>query len=386
MRWVDAGSAAHDNVPVSRPAAVESPRRVPEGVIPFIAVEGSAYDCGRQYADLVQQRYPGYDRFLRHAGWSAHLDTATRALFDRLAPHVLELDHGLADGLGAERAQRARTPENQLGVWGAVRAQRAGPQGSGGCTSFGVSGDVTLDGHPIAGQTKDTPFDRAALFIALRLRIASAPAMLSVLYPGELMGYGFWSNGMSIFRNSLYSTAGAERGLTMEEWDYLALASGSVSAAVELAQRHGIRGAGSCLITDATGDSASVEFNAAGVGVVPAKDGIATHANHPEGAATARLDADWTHHGYGPGERDCSAWRMHGLWQLLNGERGRLTAQKALTFLADHTNYPRNICRHDVAGRPDMETTAAIVAEPAKGLLHAVRGQPCANWPVTYSL
>jgi hypothetical protein len=345
-------------------------RRVPEGAVPLLAVEGTAYDCGRQYAALVRERYSQYDRFLRLAGWSAGLTAETRALFERRAPHVLDLDRGLADGAG----QRAHTTP--------VTAVTAG----GGCTSFGVSGAITLDGSPIAGQTKDTTSQGALMFIALRLRITGAPAVLTVVYPGELLGYGFWSTGMSIFRNALYSAAGADRGLAMNDWGLLALAGGSVHEAIDLARRFGIRGAGSCLLSDPHGESASVEFNGGGVSVVPARDGIATHGNHPEGAETSRLDCSWESRGYGPSERECSAWRMHALWQLLDAERGRLTAQKAMMLLSDHTRYPQGICRHWVEGRPDHETTAAVVAEPAKGRLHVVRGQPCANWPVTYSI
>ena len=52
--------------------------------------------------------------------------------------------------------------------------------------------------------------------------------------------------------------------------------------------------------------------------------------------------------------------------------------------LADHSRYPRGICRHIVGERTDMGTSAAVVAEPAKGRLHVVRGNPCCNWPVSY--
>src|SRR6185503_2766111 len=41
------------------------PRRVEEGTVPLIAVEGSAYDCGREYGEIVRSRYPGYERYLR---------------------------------------------------------------------------------------------------------------------------------------------------------------------------------------------------------------------------------------------------------------------------------------------------------------------------------
>jgi hypothetical protein len=51
------------------PAVV--PRQVPEGTVPLISVEGTAYDCGRAYAETVRERYPGYRRSLDGAGWWA---------------------------------------------------------------------------------------------------------------------------------------------------------------------------------------------------------------------------------------------------------------------------------------------------------------------------
>ena len=108
---------------------------------------------------------------------------------------------------------------------------------------------------------------------------------------------------------------------------------------------------------------------------------IATHANHPEGDKTAPFEAypDSTEH-------ELSRHRMHRLYSLLDAERGRLMAQKAWMALADHAHYPGGICRHIVCSDGNRYTSAAVVAEPAKGMLHIVRGTPCANWPVTYSL
>ena len=70
---------------------------------------------------------------------------------------------------------------------------------------------------------------------------------------------------------------------------------------------------------------------------------------------------------------------------MLEGERGRLTPQRAMMALADHERYPHGICRHRVEGKPASETAAAAVAEPARGRLHVVRSQPCSNWAVTYT-
>jgi len=253
--------------------------------------------------------------------------------------------------------------------------------GTAECTSFGLSGSVTLEGQPISGQTKDTAVSSAYQYIVLHMRIEGAPTILVLARPGELLGYGFWSTGMSIFRNSLHSKADATGQVDMVLWGLLTLAGSSVHEGADLARRYGIAGSGNCLISDPDGQSLSVEFNGGGVSIVPARNGIATHANHPEGEETAPFE-----HNPDETERENSRYRMHGLWELLNAERGRLTPQKALMMLADHSRYPLGICRHVIGGKADTYTTAAVVAEPTRGRLHVVWGNPCCNWPVTHTL
>jgi hypothetical protein len=347
--------------------AVEAiPRAVPEGAVPLIAVEGTAYECGYRYGQLVRERYPGYRRYLDAvAGWQS-LPTETRQLFERRAPYVLDLHRGLNDSTGSPRH-------------GANRGATASADGK--CTSFGVAPCVTLDGQPISGQNKDTVVGSALLYIVLRMRIQGGPSILVLAYPGEVLGYGLWSTGMSLFRNNLYCRGGGGRGLTLEQWGLLALAGTSVDEATELALKHGISTTANCLISDAAGRSVNVESHAGEVCLVPGREGITTHANHPVGDKTAPYED------YGNSlEKEASRHRMERLWELLNTERGRLTPTKAMTSLADHSQYPYGLCRHVIEGMPGYCTTAAVVAEPTRGRLHVTRGNPCSNWPVSYSI
>jgi len=338
------------------------PRTTPEGVIPLISVEGTAYECGRSYAEIVQERYPGYRTYLDRARDWQSLPRHVERLFETRAPHILDVHRGILDASG--RSDPGEKPPEARG-----------------CTSFGVSGAVTLDGQPISGQTKDTAVESAALFIVLRMRIQGAPDILTLAYPGEVLGYGMWSTRMSLFRNDLPSKGAGEGGLTMVQFGFLALSGGSTEEALDLADRFGISGSGNCLVSDGEGVSVSVEFNCGGVGLVPARNGIATHANHPESDKTAPFE-DYPDEV----EKENCRYRMHALWRFLDAERGRLTPQKCLALLADHTRFPRGICRHMIGGRTDHCTTAAVVAEPTRGKLHVVRGPVCMNWPVTYAL
>jgi len=335
------------------------PRPIPEGTIPLIAVEGTAYECGRQYAEIVLQSYPGYREYLDKAYYWHDLPPTEKRLVEEKAPHLLDVYRGLLDVAGPPRGGSRECQD--------------------GCTSFGLSGSVTLDSQPISGQTKDTPVGRAELYIVLRMRIQDAPTILVLAYPGEVLGYGMWSTGMTIFRNTLYSSAASPEGLDMMLFGHLALALHSVDEAEEMAMQHGIKGVGNFLISDGSGQSRSFEINVGGVSILAQQDGILTHANHPEGARTAPFE-DYPYQD----TKSDSLYRMHGLWRLLDAERGRLTPQKTLMLLADHTMYPGGPCKHFCTS--GAQTTAAVIAEPTHGKLHVVRGQPCCNWPVTYTV
>ena len=45
------------------------PRQVPPGTVPLLAVEGTAYDCGREYGELVRERYPFYTNYRERRAW-----------------------------------------------------------------------------------------------------------------------------------------------------------------------------------------------------------------------------------------------------------------------------------------------------------------------------
>ncbi|MCK5794441.1 MAG: hypothetical protein KAH12_07030, partial [Anaerolineales bacterium] len=250
-----------------------------------------------------------------------------------------------------------------------------------GCTSFAVHGTLTRDGMPISGQTKDNPIEYSDRYIVLRMRIASGPTILVLTYPGELLGYGLWSTGISLFRNDLKSTAGAATGMTLQHWGLLALACDSVGEAADLACIHGIVGAGNVLLCDIHGDSLNVEFNVGGVSIVPAKNGIATHANHPVGEKTQPFEH------YEPLiEKASYRFRATRLRPLFEAKRGQLTSTNIMTSLADHEGYPRSICRHMIGECTDEGTTAAIIAEPSLGCLHVRKGHPCCSRTTTYTL
>jgi len=215
----------------------------------------------------------------------------------------------------------------------------------------------------------------------LRVKIAYGPGYLTVTYPGEFFGHGFASPGTSVFRNSLFvTTTGTGGELPYDAFGLLALFSKSVDEVAEVAQRHGVRTVGHVSVSEASGRTVGFELCQGRVELINGRNGLYAHSNHTVSPALRALVTEKDTEA----ERDsASQHRERRLYELMEQERGRLTPQIMLRCLADHAGYPLSICRHHSRR---SHTTAAIVVEPSRGLLHVTRGNPCQNWPTTYTL
>jgi isopenicillin-N N-acyltransferase-like protein len=341
----------------------------PEGAVPLLSFEGSAFECGQQLGMAWQQTLRLNAERARgrwEPWWWKGRGGVTAEQVEQRAPFLVELFRGMAAGAGIDEALCGCSPI-------------ASPLS--GCTSFGIHQEQTLDGRALAGQTKDTGRDRTFLYQVLRLRMTDAPGYLTLTYPGELLGHGFAETGMCVFRNSLFVTP-SERGgeLPFDAFGLLTLFSPGIDAAAEMTQRLGVRSVGHVSVTEASGRTVGFELCRGQVQFIPGRDGLFAHANHPVSAEFQALVSDRDRESR---EVSASEHRERRLYGLMEQDRGRLTPQIMLGNLADHANFPCSICHHRDC---DNHTTAAVVAEPARGLLHVTRGAPCQNWPVTYRL
>lgn len=332
-----------------------------EDRIPLFSFSGTAYECGRQYAKSSLLNYPDYSYYLQLA-WDEWRNPPEKVakLFAEKAPFILDIYRGICDVLeedGFNSTKQDKAVED--------------------CTSFSVCQNELS----ICGQTKDTSVESLKYYTVLRMRLSDGPTILVLAYPGEVLGYGLWSNGNSLFRNDLKSSKGNGKGLSMVQYGLLALASNGVEEMIKIAQDHGIKGAGNLLLSDNYGKSVSVEFNAGGVSFVYPEDGILTHANHAVGDNT-RLYAQYPD----KVEEENSIYREEKLYGLLKKCAKNINISKAFACLADHSAYPRGICRHIIGDDETKCTTTVIVAETHKKCLSVTKGPACLNDYVTYSM
>jgi len=331
------------------------------GGVPEIHVAGSAADCGEQlgeiWRDVLRQgaeRVPPASRPWWQTGHTAKLAA-------RYAPHLPDLYRGMARGAGLR--------DDQVGTRAVAE--------SAGCTSFAIAPEVTQDGEPISGQTKDTHVNRQEQFRVLRLACTDAPMALTLTYPGWLFGHGFVAGGCSIYRNNLYSPPPAS-GLKYAVMGLLALHCRTVAEVAELMHREGCAETFHIAVADSYGGIIGIENTVDGLRVLEPTDGIYAHANAicaDDIAASEIEDAYF--------KRPDSLHRQARLREQLAADSGRITATMAMAALADHDGYPESICRHQ---SESTTTTAAVVAEPTRGLLHCTLGHPCSNSPCSYSL
>lgn len=351
-------------------------------VLPRLELRGTPFEIGKQFGELERVRILLHLRNQQHLlarlrpeepDWWHREAYAYLPPYEELAPYFVEEMHGLARGtdLTFTDILMLNVRDELVNTGKPVVAEE--------CTSFGCSSQVTLGGEPILGQTKDTGGISQDLFVVTAMYQKNRPDLLQMPYAGELGVFGLSSSGMSAFGNSIYVRGRARGKLPWSLFRRLALEAESVTQVVNLVEKYGLATAGNLTIGDRTGRVVAIENTDHGYGVVEAQNGILVHANHIDTTELKRFED------YSEPEKRASLHRQARLRELLEAERGRLTAPLTMRCLMDHANYPRSICRH-AASPDDLSTTAALVVEPTRGLLHVIRGQACRGWAQTYSL
>lgn len=351
-------------------------------VLPKIVLRGKPFEIGKQYGDLARDRIIIHAAKQRTAAAKLHPEEPEwwrsevhkyLAPYEELAPYFVEEMEGLAQGAGLSFDEVLLVNVRDE-FWASLR-----PETREACTSFGCSGKVTLSGHPVLGQTKDTGRVSQDLYVVIAMYQEGRPDLLQMPYAGEFGVFGLGSSGMAIFGNSIYVKGKAHGRIPISLFRRLTLEADSIDQVIALVDKHGLGTPGSFTIGDRKGRVIALENTDHGHAVVEANDGILAHANHINASQLMGYEE------YPEPERTVSHNRQERMTEQLAAERGRLTPTLAMRCLMDHTNYPDSICRHPTPGH-DFQTTAALVVEPTLGIMRVIRGLPCQGWAETYTL
>jgi isopenicillin-N N-acyltransferase-like protein len=348
---------------------------------PLFEARGTQRELGRQHGEQCRDRLHAFLDYLASLLKLSRAQLQARALrflplFDTHCPHLVEEVRGLAEGAGVSFA-------DALAVQ--IRGE-LGPVGDEACTTFVASARAAAAGQILIGQNSDVEPELEDLAYVLRLEPVGKPAVLMWTFGGQIGYHGMNEAGVAHFANSLGGGPAWRFALPHYPVKRMMLEQRTVGGVLDLLRRVPVCSSGNYVLCDGPGQIVDIELTPEGfVTLTGDEDGCIVHTNHFVGAAHACPSND-------AASVPDSFPRLQRMRTLVAGRRGQLTLEDLKRFLADHSGHPLSICRHphDGPDHPSVSargrTTASLIAEPARRLLHVTRGNPCVNAYATYRL
>ena len=384
--------------------------------MPYVRVQGSARERGRQYGagarQLVARSLVLYEALFAHY---SHIDwptarrraaTYTEAIA-AYAPGCLEEMAGIAEGAGCDFEDiLALNVRSELRFAGPV-AELAAASSSGAapvttslsgaapdaafptdergeCTAVVALPSATADGHTLLAQNWDWKADMRETNLLLEVQRDDGPNFLTMVEAGLLAKVGLNECGIGLVTNTLVSSLDRGEpgvpyhvvlrsimdceGIT-QVLERILSAQRSSSANYLVASREGLAANFECL----PGDSGNVRVEAP-------RAGLFTHANHFAHAPGLARD-----HDQAVLARDAgmvlipdSFFRQERLDELLRGQR--VSVELLQTALRDHANHPDGICAHPREDEPAFlrsATIASVIMDLSAMKLWVADGNPC---------
>jgi len=360
------------------------PKGTEPGKLKIIEVGGSPYDMGFQYGAAcpeirevlaeTRQMFGGPDRArdLIQEYVPKYLPAV-----ETYAPEILEEMKGMAAGADVMLEDI---------MFLNITYEISTPSVMGGCTAFAAAGGATADGTVLAGQNFDYIEPWSKYLVALKMNPSNSPAFLAVTAAGCLGLFGLNSAGISLNlnllkdKNSLTPSGGVPTHVILRK----ILSCESIGEAIAAIGSAEGRAAKNYLVTDERGDIIDIETTTTDLDIQYPERGILTHANH--------FKADRFKSGDLASLFIPDAYvRSYRLYQLMEGQHGKLTVELMQQLLQDHNNHPAAICRHCNPKAPLeigrlMKTLVSIVSCPMERKAWISVGNPCENDYFEYSL
>lgn len=361
---------------------------------PYYEFSGSPTEIGRQHGEqarhLVHKHLAMATGKLEAAGIDAPESRRRAALYmpyiQEYTPKFAEELQGLAEGANITLDEaymlqlRAELQTTDFSTGDSPAAAEAREAIANECTTFAISGSVTADGVPIAGQNADLPAATRDLGMVMKITPDDGrPEILMLTPAGQISYIGINGQGMAAFANFI-NTTGWRAGFPRYFLSRTALEEESIADA--RARLSSIRRASSrnLILMDHQGDAIDLEMAVEREGVIEPDEGVITHANHfvaPEVADEEQAKEDRLHN---------SCTRNDRMRELIESRRGSVTIDDTMAFFRDRENVPNAICRHHGDEATDYMTFASVIARPSVGELFIAPGPPDQNDYKRYTL
>ena len=360
--------------------------------VPILTVEGDAHACGfahgRRFAREIAENLTTYLRRFAASGLGREqaLAEAARwrdAIAAQSACYAQEMQ-GIAEGSGQDELSitllNARY-ELAFTLFGqeAIR-QRAGElldAGLDGCTTFGLTPEVTADRHSWLGQNWDWLEGVHGRTFVLQARRKDKPSFICLTEAGIAGGkMGVNECGVGLVENGLASSHDGRnpyrKPFHMRCRDVLDAErrDGAIEAVTGTARTC----SANFIIGEAGGSIVDIETSPDHVSHQFPTDGIVTHSNHflSAGHGELLLERISPH----------TLQRVNRMRALLEPHRGRLSFAHMRAAMSDHVGAPFAICRHpdptEASAKRTM-TAGAVLIDLEERVMHVANGPPCSN-------
>ncbi len=340
-------------------------------MIPLIETGGTAYeigyDIGRAAKEQIQTAAASTRADFARAGDERVTDriTAYVAATEAAAPEIVEEMQGMADGSGVSFAE--------IFVMNATAElhQEAGRFQE--CTVAGITPAGTADGHVLVAHNEDATAGWGDLAYLIRAEPNGAPAFVAFTYAGLLLHQGVNAAGLASVGNALYAYD-ARPGIPKLLLYRRAIAQRTIEEAIRVVTDPARAYGNNHLFANAEGDIIDAEVSACHWRLLHAGNRFLVHTNHFVHPELTHLDRD----------EDLlnSRLRWWRLERLIDGAWGTITPESLRGMMADHSNYPRSLCKHH-APESDLDygTIGSIVIDVTAKIVWAAAGNPCrAEW------
>ena len=339
-------------------------------MIPIVETGGTWRDIGHDVGRAMREQLQAAAASSRAELAGADLDQVGGAIgpyldaTERTAPDVVAELRGMADGSGV--------PFETLFVLNAS-AELNQAAGRFECTVVGITPAGTADGHVLVAHNEDAAAGWADYAYVVKAAPDGAPAFAAFTYAGLLLHQGVNAAGLASVGNALYARD-AHPGVPKLVQYRRALVQPTIEGAIRVATDPARAFGNNHLFANAEGDVYDVEVSGCHWALLHAGNRFLAHANHFVSPELTDLDRD----------EDLLNSRLRQLRveRLVDGAWGTLTAGALKAIMADHSNYPRSVCKHH-APESDLDygTIGSVVSDVTDRVLWACAGNPCrAPW------
>ncbi len=340
-------------------------------MIPLVKTGGSPREIGHDVGTEMRETLRAAIAATREgctspSAWDAMVGAVGPYLeaTEREVPEILDEMRGMAEASGV--------PLTELMAHNAAE-ELDQAAGRFGCTVVGVTPAGSVDGHVLLGHNEDTTAGWADYAYVIHAEPATAPAFVAFTYAGYLLHQGLNAAGLGSVGNALYARD-ARVGIPKLLLYRRALIQRTLEEAIR-SVTDPARGFGNNhLFANAEGDIYDVEVSGNCSALLHAGNGFLAHANHFVSPELAHLDRD--------DDLLNSRLRQNRVERLAEVQWGALSVDVVKGILADHSHYPRSVCKHH-APESDLNygTIGSVVIDVTDRMLWACAGNPCrATW------